>query len=85
MFLPGGERLNIGRPEQWSVLAWEFETDLYTDLPVRWHTTRRPGQEVEAQVRGTDQDAVVAASGNACAQAVDRARNPERYGDIDSY
>ncbi|MFE2156619.1 tyrosine-type recombinase/integrase [Streptomyces lydicus] len=84
VFLPGGKRLNIGRTEQWSVLAWEFETDLYTDLPVRWHTTRRPGQEVEAQVRGTDQDAVAAAFGEACAQAVDRARNPERYGDIDS-
>ncbi|WP_432140348.1 tyrosine-type recombinase/integrase [Streptomyces sp. bgisy084] len=85
VFLSGGERLNVGRPEQWSVLAWEFETDQYTDLPVRWHTTRRPGQEVEAQVRGTDHDAVIAAFGDACAQAVDRARNPERYGDIDSY
>ncbi|MCT2589849.1 site-specific integrase [Streptomyces sp. N2-109] len=84
VFLPGGERLNIGAPEQWSVLAWEFEADLYTDLPVRWHTTRRPGQEVEAQIRGTDQDAVVAAFREACAQAVDRARNPEGYGDIDS-
>jgi integrase len=81
VFLPGGERLNIGRAEQWSVLAWEFETDLYTDLPVRWHTTRRPGEEVEAQVRGTDQDAVAAAFGEACAQAVDRSRNPARYGD----
>ncbi|MFG2778242.1 tyrosine-type recombinase/integrase [Streptomyces prunicolor] len=85
VFLPGGERLNIGRPEQRSVLAWEFEADLYTDLPVRWHTTRRPGQEVEAQVRGTDQDAVGAAFDEACTQAVDRARNPERYGDIDRY
>ncbi|MFE3775501.1 tyrosine-type recombinase/integrase [Streptomyces sp. NPDC059122] len=84
VFLPGGERLNIGRAEQRSVLAWEFEVDLYTDLPVRWHTARRPGQEVEAQVRGTDQGAVAAAFGEACAQAVDRARNPERYGDIDS-
>jgi len=46
---------------------------------------RRPGQEVEAQVRGTDQDAVVAAFDEACAQAVDRARNREGYGDIDSY
>ncbi|PZH16440.1 site-specific integrase [Streptomyces sp. NTH33] len=84
VFLPGGERLNIGRDEQWSVSAWEFETDLYTDLPVRWHTTRRPGQEVEAQVRGTDKDAVTAALANACAQAVDRARNPGRYGDVHS-
>ncbi|MFI5522651.1 tyrosine-type recombinase/integrase [Streptomyces platensis] len=81
VFLPGGERLNIGRDEQWSVLAWEFETVLYTDLPVRWHTTRRPGQEVEVQVRGTDKDAVCAAYAEACAQAVDRSRNPVRYGD----
>ncbi|MFI1738648.1 tyrosine-type recombinase/integrase [Streptomyces sioyaensis] len=82
VFLPGGDRLNIGRDEQWSVVAWEFETDLYTDLPVRWHTTRRPGQEVEAQVRGTDKDAVCAAYAEACAQAVDRSREPGRYGDV---
>lgn len=84
VYLPGGDRLNIGRDEQWSVVAWEFETDLYTDLPVRWHTIRRPGQEVEAQVRGTDQDAVTAAFGEACAQAVDRSVNPGRYGDLDA-
>ncbi|MYX31480.1 tyrosine-type recombinase/integrase [Streptomyces sp. SID8381] len=81
VFLPGGVRLNTGSDGQWSVPAWEFETDLYTDLPVRWHTTRRPGQEVEAQVRGTDREAVAAAFGDACAQAVDRAMNPEKYGD----
>ncbi|MFB7934737.1 tyrosine-type recombinase/integrase [Streptomyces sp. NPDC056039] len=81
MFLPGGERLNIGRDEQWSTPAWEFDTDLYTDLPVRWHTTRRPGQEVEAQVRGTDREAVTTAFADACTQAVDRARNPDKYGD----
>ncbi|MGX1755851.1 tyrosine-type recombinase/integrase [Streptomyces lydicus] len=84
-FLPGGERLNIGRDEQWSVSAWEFETDLYTDLPVRWNTTRRPGQEVEAQVRGTDQAAVTVALADACAEAVDRARNPGKYGDTDDW
>lgn len=84
MFLPGGERLNIGRAEQWSVMAWEFETDLYTDLPVRWHTARRPGQEVEVQVRGTDQNAVSAAFDEACTQAVERAMNPGRYGDLDA-
>ncbi|MCF3143506.1 tyrosine-type recombinase/integrase [Streptomyces platensis] len=84
VFLPSGERLNIGRAEQWSVPAWEFETDLYTDLPVRWHTARRLGQEVEAQVRGTDQDAVTAAFDEACSQAVDRAMNPGRYGDVDA-
>ncbi|MEH0521184.1 site-specific integrase [Streptomyces stelliscabiei] len=85
LFLPGGERLYIGRDEQWSTPAWEFEADLYTDLPVRWHTTRRPGQEVEAQVRGTDKDAVVMVFGEACAQAVDRAKNPGRYGDTDNW
>ncbi|WTX05677.1 hypothetical protein OHV08_25090 [Streptomyces canus] len=81
VFLPGGERLNIGRGEHWSTSAWEFETDLYTDLPVRWHTTRRPGQEVEAQVRGADKEAVATAFVEACAQAVDRAQNPSKYGD----
>lgn len=81
VFLPSGEQLNVGRTEKWSVPAWEFETDLYTDLPVRWHTTRRPGQEVEAQVRGTDKDAVCTAYTDACAQAVDRAKSPARYGD----
>lgn len=85
LFLPGGERLYIGRDEQWSTLAWEFETDLYTDLPVRWHTTRRPGQEVEAQVRGADKAAVEHAFPEACAQAVDRAKNPRKYGDIDGW
>lgn len=81
VFLAGGERLNVGSPAQWSTWAWEFEPDLYTDLPVRWHTSRRPGQEVEAQVRGTDKDAVSSAYVEACAQAVDRARNPGTYGD----
>nr|WP_237551075.1 site-specific integrase [Streptomyces sp. SID5614] len=84
VFLPGGERLNIGRTEQWSVVSWEFETDLYTDLPVRWHTTRRPGQEVEAQVRGVDQEAVAAALADAREQAVDRAKNPGEYGDLEA-
>lgn len=77
-FLPSGEGLNIDRPAQWCVPAWEFETELYTDLPVRWHTARRPGQEVEAQVRRTDEDAV--AFVEACAQATDRAKNPDEYG-----
>lgn len=81
VFLPGGERLNVGGTDEWSVTAWAFETDSYTDLPVRWHTTRRSGHEVEAQVRGTDHKAVVAAFDEACAQAVDRARHPEKYGD----
>ncbi|WP_327744100.1 site-specific integrase [Streptomyces europaeiscabiei] len=81
VFILGGERLNVGRDEQWSTPAWEFETDIYTDLPVRWHTTRRPGQEVEAQVRGTDREAVTTAFADACAQAVDRARDPGKYGD----
>ncbi|MBU7597357.1 tyrosine-type recombinase/integrase [Streptomyces sp. P38-E01] len=84
VFLPGGERLNIGCDDQQSVAAWEFETDLYTDLPVRWHTTRRPGQEVEAQVRGTDKAAVFAAFPEACAQATDRARHPGNYGDLNA-
>ncbi|MFJ9211499.1 tyrosine-type recombinase/integrase [Streptomyces sp. NPDC102264] len=83
-YLPGGERLNVGRDERWSLVAWEFETSLYTDLPVRWLTTRRPGQEVEAQVRGTDREAVADAFAEACAQAVDRSRNPERYGDVNA-
>ncbi|MFJ9422429.1 tyrosine-type recombinase/integrase [Streptomyces sp. NPDC101249] len=85
LFLPSGERLYVGRDEQWSTPAWEFESDLYTDLPVRWHTTRRPGQEVEAQVRGADKAAVEHAFPEACAQAVDRAKNPGKYGDIDEW
>ncbi len=82
VYLPGGGRLNIGRDDQWSVVAWEFESGLYTDLPVRWHTMRRPGQEVEARVRGTDKEAVAVAFAEACAQAVDRARHPGKYGDM---
>ncbi|GGP77944.1 tyrosine-type recombinase/integrase [Streptomyces sindenensis] len=81
VFLTGGERLNVGSPARWSTWAWDFEPDLYTDLPVRWHTSRRPGQEIEAHVRGTDENAVSSAYGEACAQAVDRARNPTTYGD----
>ncbi|MFG3404371.1 tyrosine-type recombinase/integrase [Streptomyces sp. NPDC048142] len=81
VFLAGGERLNVGNPAEWSTWAWEFEPDLYTDLPVRWHTSRRPGQEIEAHVRGTDKDAVSSAYMKACAQAADRARNPGTYGD----
>ncbi|MDX3308868.1 tyrosine-type recombinase/integrase [Streptomyces sp. ME08-AFT2] len=81
VYLSCGDRLNTGRDAQWSVMAWEFETDLYTDLPVRWHTIRRPGQEVEAQVRGTDPDAVSRAYAEACAQAVDRTKDPGKYGD----
>lgn len=85
VFLPGGERLNVGIPERWSTAAWEFEANLYTDLPVRWHTTRRPGQEVEAQVRGTDKDAVTMAFAEACAQAADRAKSPGKYGDASDW
>ncbi|THA29006.1 site-specific integrase [Streptomyces sp. A1277] len=81
VFLAGGERLNVGSPARWSTWAWDFEPDLYTDLPVRWHTSRRPGQEIEAHVRGTGEDAVAAAFVDACAQAVARARNPDTYGD----
>ncbi|MGW7084811.1 hypothetical protein ACWGH2_15150 [Streptomyces sp. NPDC054871] len=78
-------RLNVGIPERWSTAAWEFETNLYTDLPVRWHTTRRRGQEVEAQVRGTDKDAVTMAFAEACAQAADRAESPGKYGDVSDW
>lgn len=81
LYTPGGHRLNTGTPDQWSTPAWDFEPDLYTDLPVRWHTTRRPGHEVEALVRGTDEPAVTAAFTEACAQAVDRAKHPGKFGD----
>ncbi|WP_406139545.1 site-specific integrase [Streptomyces anulatus] len=83
VYLPGGDRLHIGHDEHWSVVAWEFDADLYTDLLVRWHTTRRPGQEVEAQVRGTDKGVVVTAFAEACAQAMNRAKNPSEYGDTE--
>lgn len=81
LFLAGGGRLNVGRPTRWSTWAWDFEPDLYTDLPVGWHTSRRPGQEIEAHVHGTDEDAVSSAYVEACAQAVDRAQNLNRCGD----
>ncbi|MFD9789296.1 hypothetical protein ACFWYX_35940 [[Kitasatospora] papulosa] len=76
-----------GAPEQWSVLAWDFETDRYTDRASAWRTARRlgSGQGVEAQVRGTDKAAVEAAFAEACAQAVDRAENPGKYGDTDEW
>ncbi|MFC9608626.1 hypothetical protein ACFTTN_35005 [Streptomyces niveus] len=48
---------------------------------MRWHTSRRPGQEIEAQVCGTDKDAVSSAYVEACVRAVDRARNPGTYDD----
>ncbi|MFB7559781.1 tyrosine-type recombinase/integrase [Streptomyces brevispora] len=87
LFLPGGERTATGLPEQWSVPAWDFETDAYTDRASSWRTARRPGtgQEVEAQVRGTDRAAIGAAFAEACAQAVDRAQNPGKYGDTDEW
>ncbi|MEU5214622.1 tyrosine-type recombinase/integrase [Streptomyces sp. NPDC020807] len=87
LFLPGGERAATEVPEQWSVPAWDFETDHYTDRASAWRTVRRPGtgQEVEAQVRGTDKAAVEADFAEACAQAVDRARNPGKYGDTDEW
>ncbi|TQE35989.1 site-specific integrase, partial [Streptomyces ipomoeae] len=87
LFLPGGERAAAGLPEEWSVPAWDFESDRYTDRASAWRTSRRPGtgQEVEAQVRGTDKAAVETALIEACAQAVDRARNPGKYGDTDEW
>ncbi|MEU6442502.1 tyrosine-type recombinase/integrase [Streptomyces sp. NPDC047046] len=86
-FLPGGDRVATAVPDQWSVPAWDFETDRYTTKRSTWRTARRPGpqQEVEAQVRGTDEAAVNAAFVEACAQAADRARNPGRYGDTDEW
>ncbi|MEU1171828.1 hypothetical protein ABZ437_14930 [Streptomyces microflavus] len=52
-----------------------------------WRTSRSPGtgQEVEVQVRGTDKVAVEAAFAEACAQAVDRAQNPGKYGDTNEW
>ncbi|MEU2066955.1 tyrosine-type recombinase/integrase [Streptomyces anulatus] len=87
LFLPGGEREPTGLPEQWSVPAWDFETDAYTSRPSVWRTVRLPGagQEVEANARGTDREAVETAFVEACAQAVDRARNPGKYGDTDEW
>jgi hypothetical protein len=70
-------------PEHWTVSAWAFEADLYSDRPASWRTARRSGPEglVEAQVRGTDKSAVAAAFAEARSQAVDRAQNPGKYGD----
>ncbi|WP_413753135.1 site-specific integrase [Streptomyces sp. R-74717] len=87
LFLPGGERATTGLLDQWSVPAWDFETDAYTSRSSVWRTVRLPGagQEVEANARGTDKAAVEAAFDEACAQAVDRAQNPGKYGDIDDW
>ncbi|MEU2345936.1 tyrosine-type recombinase/integrase [Streptomyces sp. NPDC013082] len=87
LFLPGGERGSRGFPEQWSVPAWDFETDAYTSRPSVWRTVRLPGtgQEVEVNARGTDEVAVKTAFAEACAQAVDRAQNPGKYGDTDEW
>ncbi|MEV6506311.1 tyrosine-type recombinase/integrase [Streptomyces sp. NPDC051642] len=80
-FLPGGARESATRPDPWSVDAWEFETDLYTDQVVRWSTARRLGGEIDVRASGTDEGAVTAAFAAACAQAVDRAKDPRKYGD----
>ncbi|MFE1559601.1 hypothetical protein ACFW6V_32015 [Streptomyces sp. NPDC058734] len=87
LFLPSGERETTGLPDGWSVPAWDFETDAYTDRPSAWRTVRLPGagQEVEASARGTNTLAVEKAFAEACAQAVDRARNPGKYGDADEW
>ncbi|MET8327501.1 tyrosine-type recombinase/integrase [Streptomyces sp. NPDC005181] len=87
IFLPGGERAATGLPAQWSVPAWEFEVNAYTDRLSAWRTARcpGPGQEVEAQVRGTGKAAVEGAFAEACAQAADRARYPGKYGDTDEW
>ncbi|MFJ6480620.1 MULTISPECIES: hypothetical protein [unclassified Streptomyces] len=65
----------------------KVETDACTDRPSAWRTVRRPGagEEVEAHVRGTDEAAVKAAFADACAQAVDRAQHPGKYGDTDDW
>ncbi|MCX4846534.1 hypothetical protein [Streptomyces sp. NBC_00893] len=67
--------------------AWDFEIDRYTDRASIWRMARRPGtgQEVEAQVRGTDKATVEAALAEARAQAVDRAQNLGMYGDTDDW
>ncbi|MCX4407039.1 MULTISPECIES: hypothetical protein [unclassified Streptomyces] len=87
LLLPGGDRAATGLPEQWSVPARDFEADRYTDRASAWRTTQRPGpgRKVEAQVRGTDKAAVEAAFTEACAQAVDRARNPGNCDDTDDW
>ncbi|WP_406421056.1 tyrosine-type recombinase/integrase [Streptomyces sp. NBC_00842] len=87
LFLPSGERESTVLPEQWSVPAWEFETDAYTSRSSVWRTIRLPGagQEVEANARGTDKAAVEAAFVEACARAVDRAQHPGKYGDTDEW
>ncbi len=87
VFLPGGSESAAELPEQWAEYAWEFETDAYTARPVAWRTLRRSGsgQEVEAHVRGTDAAAVAEAFAQARVQAIDRAKNPGKYGDTDEW
>ncbi|MFD7450995.1 hypothetical protein [Kitasatospora sp. NPDC059827] len=87
VFRPGGERVDLSLPEQWSVAAWDFGADLYTDRSMSWRTARRPSPEqlVEAQVCGTDKSAVAAAFAEAVEQAADRARNPGKFGDTSDW
>ncbi|QDO12112.1 hypothetical protein FNV68_43480 [Streptomyces sp. S1D4-23] len=80
-FLPGGARESATRPDSWSVDVWEFETDLYTDQVVRWSTGRRVGGVIDVRASGTVEGAVTAAFAAACAQAVDRAKDPGKFGD----
>ncbi|MFI1851799.1 hypothetical protein [Streptomyces sp. NPDC020480] len=87
LFLPGGERMATGFPG--AVVG--------ADMGVRDRCLYRPrfglahgpapgtGQEVEAQVRGTGKAAVEVAFAEACAQAVDRAENPGKYGDTEEW
>jgi hypothetical protein len=87
VFLPGGSESAMELPEHWAEQAWEFETDAYTARPAAWRTLRRSGsgQEVEAHVRGTDAAAVAEAFAQARVQAIDRAKNPGKYGDTDEW
>ncbi|MBT2528530.1 hypothetical protein J7E91_24745 [Streptomyces sp. ISL-99] len=84
-FLLSGEPQATGLPAEWAVPAWDFETDAYTDRPAAWRTARSTAQDVVAQARGIDKEAVKVAFTEACAQAVDRAQNPGKYGDADDW
>ncbi len=82
LFLAGGHCVNTGYPELWSVPAWEFEADLYTGLPVRWHTVRRRGGWSRPMVPAANLAAAAHGFVETCAQAVGRAQNPGEYGDL---
>ncbi|GAA2650849.1 hypothetical protein GCM10010307_60310 [Streptomyces vastus] len=63
----------MGVSEQWSVTAWEFEYDLYTDLPVRGTLLAAPAKRSRRRSAARNARERPPGSG-ACREAAARAR-----------